>query len=228
MFKIGIIPLQHGYKTIKFGLSAIISMRPALRAKSNGHLLSAAELAERARALGFIVGKTTITNYARMGRELDPKRRGEIVVPHAERVPGKSGFFFPEPKILDILAALPVRVVPPEGAVSMRALEKAARARGLPLDWGNINAKFRKMLRGEEPLPAGLSSDPFRRWLFIPKDLARQILAEAELKRDLPQFLRQGVLVPLLSVGQAFGVLQSTIFRTWRLPRVKSEKTTMF
>jgi len=43
--------------------------------------------------------------------------------------------------------------------ISQYGLEKVARAQDLPLDWGNIKAKLRKILRGEEPLPTGLATD---------------------------------------------------------------------
>ena len=174
-----------------------------------------------AKRKGLLVSKTVLNREARRGREVDPNKRGKIIVPHARRV--KDGFVFDHSKMLKVLAKVPIRVVPPAGSVTGVGLERIAKERGLKLSRGNITIKLKRMLKGKEPPAKGLATDPYdkQHTRFIPKALAEEMLAEAELRKIAPELVKQEIIVPLISIGKDLNVGQTTIFKIWKWPRIK-------
>ena len=181
---------------------------PGRKPKLPKGFISAEQVAAAARARGFDVKPGTVSSYSNQGK-----------LPFGQAVPGRTkGRMFAEANLDAIIMAIPKKSARPAGMLTVTAMTKLAKAQGLTVSPEDVRAKINKAIRAAETGGekrrhpgrefVGLQTDFYdsHHRLFIPRALAEELLLEAKRRKELPQLLASGELVPLSRVATDLGL----------------------
>lgn len=169
--------------------------------------LNAKQVAKKAREMGFLVNAKTLVKEANAGK-----------VPFGELLPGrKKGLFFPESKLIKVIAASPKEAITPEGMFTTKDLYRIAKKRGISVNQWHVVEKINAIVAGREPAPGVFSQDPwhFRHKYFLSWGFIRAFLKDGIRRKNLPQYLQRGLLVSLEDLGTRLGISRQALCK-WR------------
>ncbi len=171
---------------------------PGKRTVPPNGFVSPIQFCEMAKKRGFEVNPRTLSIYASRG-----------TVPFARHIQGrKKGLIFPTANFNEILRAVPKKAIMPEGSFTKFALQKYAKSKGFCIRPADVDTKIKHIIAGKEPAPQGLARDQSDSWhrFIIPKEMVQQLLKEAKHRKNLPNLLESGKLIPLQKLAEGLGL----------------------
>ena len=170
------------------------------------------DIAKKARAKGYEVDPKTLGAMAQKG-----------LIPFAKKNPHTRGLIFPKEKFMEVLKAAKKSAVLRKGSFTKYGLVQEAKRRGLTIEAADIDTHLKRIKAGKEPMPKGLATDLFhsKRRLIIPKKFAQQLLKEAEIRKRLPQLLKQGKLIPISRLATELGLSKRSLHPRKDLKKIR-------